>query len=288
MSEETHSASCLCGGVRWRIEGAPRQLTNCHCARCRKAHGSAFGTFALVRPERFAFVAGRELVERYESSPGNSRPFCRVCGSVVPDGVPWHGRVAMPAGPFDEDPGARIESELFVGSKAPWFDAPLTGAPFDAYPPGFDAPALEPLLREDPPARVARGSCLCNAVSFAVDGPVLRARHCHCSRCRKAMGAPFGSFLVTPLDGVRWVRGEEHARSYKVPEAKHYKHVFCDQCGSALPRFDPGRSIVVVPLGALDEDPGVRASAHIFVASKAPWYELTEDGLPRYDEYPPA
>jgi hypothetical protein len=43
---------------------------------------------------------------------------------------------------------------------------------------------------------------------------------------------------------------------------------------------------VFIPAGALDDDPGVRPAAHIFVGSKAPWYEI-RDELPRFDEWPP-
>ena len=54
-----------------------------------------------------------------------------------------------------------------------------------------------------------------------------------------------------------------------------------------MPRRDPGRGISVVPMGALDDDPGVAATGHIFVGSKAPWFEISDD-LPRYPEGPPS
>jgi hypothetical protein len=44
--------------------------------------------------------------------------------------------------------------------------------------------------------------------------------------------------------------------------------------------------MVVAPAGALDTDPGVRPFAHIFVASKAPWFEIT-DAIPQFPEMPP-
>ena len=39
------------------------------------------------------------------------------------------------------------------------------------------------------------------------------------------------------------------------------------------------------PAGSLDEDPGMRPQAHIFVGSKAPWFEIT-DQLPQFKEFP--
>ena len=41
-----------------------------------------------------------------------------------------------------------------------------------------------------------------------------------------------------------------------------------------------------VSLGTVKGDPGLRPEAHIFVSSKAPWYEIT-DHLPQFDEWPP-
>ena len=88
------------------------------------------------------------------------------------------------------------------------------------------------------------------------------------------------------MEGVIFFKGEEHIKTYKVPGAKHFAHAFCDTCGCGVPRIDPGRRIAVIPLGALDDDPGVKAADNIFVAHKAQWYEITDD-LPAYEEGPP-
>jgi hypothetical protein len=53
-----------------------------------------------------------------------------------------------------------------------------------------------------------------------------------------------------------------------------------------MPRAVPARDFIAVPAGALDGDPGIRATYHIFVRSKAPWHEIADD-LPQYVEYPP-
>ena len=72
---------------------------------------------------------------------------------------------------------------------------------------------------------------------------------------------------------------------------------FCGVCGSPIVnKFDErSRSAAFRPaataeyglaLATLDDDPGVRPVAHLFVASKAPWFEITDD-LPQYPEYAP-
>ncbi len=60
---------------------------------------------------------------------------------------------------------------------------------------------------------------------------------------------------------------------------------FCSNCGSSLyTKFDANPEIYGFPLGTLDTDPGVKAGPHIYVGSKAPWFEITDD-LPQRVEY---
>ncbi len=53
------------------------------------------------------------------------------------------------------------------------------------------------------------GGCLCGEVRYRVDGPVFRMRHCHCSMCRKAHGASFGTYLNAQAEHVAITRGED-------------------------------------------------------------------------------
>jgi hypothetical protein len=53
-----------------------------------------------------------------------------------------------------------------------------------------------------------------------------------------------------------------------------------------MPLVSPARGFAVVPAGSIDGDPGVRPALHIFVGSKAPWFEI-RDALPQHAEYPP-
>ena len=276
-------ASCLCGDVAWELDGPFEFMSHCHCSRCRKAHGAAFATYLAGPAEGFR-LRGRERIVGWESSPGFSRCFCGGCGSVVPRD-PVKGRIFAPAGNFDDDPGTRPLAHILVASKAPWFEIRDTLPRFDTYPPGIDAPVLPDRSPLDPPG-APRGSCLCGGVTYVVEGQPLRCWSCHCGRCRKARSAAHASNLFTASDGVRFTRGEDLLATYKVPEARHFTHVFCRTCGSSLPRIDRDRNLAVVPMGALDDDPGMRPQAHIFTGSKALWYDIADD-LPQHPEYPP-
>lgn len=277
-------SSCLCGEVAWEAEGPLSLMHHCHCARCRKFHGVGFATYLMAPAASVRFTRGQGGIARYESSPGFSRAFCGRCGAVVP-GDPYEDRLFLPAGPLDDDPGLRPEAHIFAASKAPWVEL-RDGLPqFDAFPPGVVASVQPDLARPGAAAGGLAGSCLCGAVAYVGTGEPLRAWSCHCTRCRKARGAAHASNLFGPLAGIRFTRGEERLASYKVPEALRFMQVFCRTCGSPMPRLDPERDLAVIPMGSLDGDPGVRPSRHIFVASRAPWYEIPDD-LPRHAEYP--
>lgn len=278
--------SCLCGDVAWEIEGPLQLMSHCHCSRCRKAHGTPFATYVAGNADGYRLRRGSGRIARWESSPGFFRAFCDRCGSVVP-GDPYGSLVFIPAGALAGDLATRPEMHIFVAAKTPWTEIHDELPRYEGYPPGFDAPALPDLAATTPATDKPRGRCLCGGVSYVVEGEPMRWWLCHCSRCRKARGSGFASNLFTTADGVRFLTGADLATTYKMPEAKHFTQVFCRTCGSPVPRIDRGRNYAIVPTGTLDDDPGIRPQAHIFVGSKAPWDEIT-DGLPQHPEFPPA
>jgi hypothetical protein len=130
-----------------------------------------------------------------------------------------------------------------------------------------------------------KGSCLCGSVRYEIDGLLDAALNCHCSMCRKAHGAAFRSRARIRAKDFRWVSGEAMITWFESSPGNH--RGFCSRCGSPLlSRFDFRPDEYGLPLGCLDTDPGVRPAMHVFVDSKAPWFEIT-DALPRFQEFPP-
>ena len=128
------------------------------------------------------------------------------------------------------------------------------------------------------------GSCLCDGVRYEISGPLTGALNCHCSMCRKAQGAAFRSRARVAAADFRWVQGEELVTYYESSPGNH--RGFCRICGSALiSRFDRNRSVYGLALGTLDDDPGVRPQLHVFVGSKASWFDITDD-LPQFPGLP--
>ena len=275
---------CLCGAVSWSVEGELELTHACHCSMCRKAHGTAFGTFASVKAPGFRWTGGRETVQTYRSSEINVRPFCGRCGSKLPNPDPGGERVTFPLGPLDgHEPGTRLLAHIFVGSKASWHEITDRLPRYPAWPPGHDFPVRPtPERGAESPDRIA-GSCLCGAVAYEVTPPLAGMRHCHCSRCRKARASAHASNAFCNLAAFRYTKGQSTLREWKVPEAQFFTQAFCSSCGSPMPRVSPERDLVVIPGGSFDDDPRVRPTEHIFVGSKASWFPIT-DGLPQHVE----
>jgi hypothetical protein len=133
---------------------------------------------------------------------------------------------------------------------------------------------------------VLTGGCGCGAVRFEISAPLVSAAYCHCTRCQHRTGAATQASGETVRGSFRVVRGEEHLARWR---PGGLEKVFCGSCGSHVMAQDGAdHEVVMVRLGAIDGDPGIRPSLRQFVAYAAPWEPIPEDGLPRYAERRPA
>ena len=121
-----------------------------------------------------------------------------------------------------------------------------------------------------------RGSCLCGAVSFEVEGELPGPDACHCSICRRVSGHYWASTDL-PRSAVT-IHGAENVTWYQSSEK--IRRGFCATCGSAL-FFDPvHRDWTAIAMGAFDKPTGTRLAKHIFVEDKGDYYEIA-DGVPQ-------
>lgn len=289
MPQELYSArvngACVCGAVRWSYDAPFAAMVHCHCSICRKHHGTLFATFLAGPLSTFHWRAGTEKIATWHSSEKGRRSFCTLCGSKVPNVSHEMGQVFMPAGALEGELGIRPQMHLFVGSKSPAHQIHDGLPQHEAYPPEWGAAGLETPRREVR-ADITSGSCSCGRVRFELDERPFRMHHCHCGRCRHARGGAYATNIIYEIDALRYTAGESLVADFDLPGAEFFGTTFCEACGGALPRRSQSRGAVVVPVGALDVDPQIHPMAHQFVASKAPWYELT-DGVPQYAEAAP-
>jgi hypothetical protein len=128
--------------------------------------------------------------------------------------------------------------------------------------------------------RQLAGKCLCGAVEYAVADEFRYALNCHCSNCRRATGAAFKPFAGIERGQLAIRQGADRLLIFGSDSAHDAR---CKLCGSLLYSVVRDGAFVHVTLGTLVDAPAIRPSAHIFVGSKAPWFDITDD-LPQHLE----
>jgi hypothetical protein len=129
--------------------------------------------------------------------------------------------------------------------------------------------------------RMLAGKCRCGAVQYQVADAFLYAANCHCSQCRAATGSAFKSFAGIEKEKLEITEGFDDIAVFGEERLNDTR---CAACGSFLFSVVCAGAYVHVAMGSLVDVPTIRPEEHIFVGSKAPWFEITDD-LPQHDEY---
>jgi len=135
-----------------------------------------------------------------------------------------------------------------------------------------EAPASEPRLK---------GRCYCGQSRFEVADVFRYAANCHCSQCRRTTGSAFKPFAGIERAKLAVTAG---ADALLIVGERDTHDAHCGRCGSLLFSVVRDGAYVHVAMGTLEDAPSIRPSHHIFVGSKAPWYEITDD-LPQFEEH---
>jgi hypothetical protein len=126
---------------------------------------------------------------------------------------------------------------------------------------------------------VLAGKCYCGAVHYAVADEFRYAANCHCSNCRAATGSAFKPFAGIEREKLEITKGRDDLLVIGEEDANDTR---CRLCGSFLYSVVRDGAFVHVAMGSLVDTPSIRPTEHIFVGSKAAWYEITDD-LPQFD-----
>ena len=128
-----------------------------------------------------------------------------------------------------------------------------------------------------------QGQCSCGEVRFEVENAFEYAFYCHCSRCRLRTGSAFAAIAGIAIDKVEVTTGRENLLIEG--DCSDGYGARCSRCHAFLFAAVRDRQYMHVSLGVLNGTPNKLPDHHIYVGSKAPWFEIT-DALPQYDELP--
>ncbi|EGQ9976286.1 GFA family protein [Vibrio vulnificus] len=111
---------CLCGQIKYRIDGDIGDVVHCHCKTCQKAHSAAFSSVAAVADSNFNLVSG--TLKNYESSKGKFRYFCGDCGSQIYAKRNGTQHMVLRMGSLDSVPNVKESSHIWLSQKASWYE----------------------------------------------------------------------------------------------------------------------------------------------------------------------
>ncbi|WP_072622671.1 GFA family protein [Spirulina major] len=115
-----HFGSCLCGTVRFEVQGNFDSFYLCHCRHCQKDTGSAHAANLFAQSAKLTWLAGADAVNSFTlPDTSHNKSFCKLCGSALPS-IQLAGLLVVPAGCLDTEVSMLPTAHIFTSSKAPW------------------------------------------------------------------------------------------------------------------------------------------------------------------------
>jgi len=114
------TGQCLCGAIRFEVEGELRGPDACHCTMCRRWSGHYWASTDLPRAR--VTIQGEDRITWYQSSEKVRRGFCSLCGSVLFFDPPARDWIAIAMGAFDAPTGTRLAKHIFTADKGDYYE----------------------------------------------------------------------------------------------------------------------------------------------------------------------
>ncbi|NKB57286.1 MAG: hypothetical protein GKS00_13245 [Alphaproteobacteria bacterium] len=114
------------------------------------------------------------------------------------------------------------------------------------------------------------GKCLCGNVSFSADTDIKLMANCHCSDCRAATGAAYGTLLFVEADALQ-VTGSPKVFKHTADSGADMEKHFCPDCGSQLFGKNSNRAnMVSVRAGVVEQTDLIKPAVNVYMSSKIP------------------
>jgi hypothetical protein len=126
----TASGRCLCGAVRYDLQGPLRDVLLCHCVECRRWSGHVFAATAVRREDLvLRESSGLRWIVSPDSESGARRGFCGECGSSLFWDAPARDTVSIAAGTLDKPTRLRPLGHVYVDQAGDYYELPRDGLP---------------------------------------------------------------------------------------------------------------------------------------------------------------
>jgi hypothetical protein len=118
--------SCLCGKVKYEINGNIIKFRYCFCPRCQKVSGAAHVANILVNQDQITWIQGKENITRYDLPEAKrfAHGFCKTCGSPMPYELRDKTGMVIPAGSLDDNPEIKPQGIIYWDHRPTWYLEP--------------------------------------------------------------------------------------------------------------------------------------------------------------------
>tara|TARA_B100000029_G_C17126882_1_gene797285 strand:+ start:275 stop:685 length:411 start_codon:yes stop_codon:yes gene_type:complete len=125
-SKSSKIAKCLCGGIKLRIYGKLRHVSNCHCKQCMKTHGN-FAAYTSCSEDQIKFI-NKKTLKWFKSSNFAKRGFCNKCGASIFYKKNKTSKISISAGMFNNPTKLKTKNNIFIKNKLDYYklDSRLT------------------------------------------------------------------------------------------------------------------------------------------------------------------
>ncbi len=119
---QSYQGGCLCGAVRYEVDGPPVVVAHCHCINCQKASGSSHSTGAMFRDEQIR-LTGNVAEYKYKADSGHevTRVFCPTCSSsILGHNTGMMGFSTITLGTLDDSSEFEPQVTIFARNRKAW------------------------------------------------------------------------------------------------------------------------------------------------------------------------
>ncbi|HVN90672.1 MAG TPA: GFA family protein [Candidatus Binataceae bacterium] len=130
------TGGCLCGAVRYEVEGTPLFAVLCHCRDCQRVSGTGHvPVMGMPRSSLKISGATKAFSSRGSSGLPSVRHFCPNCGSLLfgmPESVP--DSVSIYVGSLDDPSAFQPAAVIFRRDRHAWDIGAAALDEFDTLP----------------------------------------------------------------------------------------------------------------------------------------------------------
>lgn len=125
MANDKVSGGCLCGAIRYEVNGELTGVINCHCGMCRRWHGN-FAAYAVASLADLEIVKGEDKISWYASSEKVKRGFCPDCGSSIFKDNGDGEKMVLAVGAMDAPTGLGFLKNIHDDSAGDYYSLPAS------------------------------------------------------------------------------------------------------------------------------------------------------------------